>query len=328
MKKKLFALVCGLLLMLHVECNSQNSYTFSKITGNTYTDLSGDIAVPASGFDPNSGLFTIPGIQGETFNFFKTSFTIGGLTAMSMGENPFLRIENDSSLVIVDVAFTYADTIDASSKKSYLLAGSPGSLTVALQYKNLTLQYGQPGNFINGQIWYFQQTGVIELRYGPRSTNNATGFNNIQGPNIGIFYSPLNFSGCYEKLWCEGSSFGPVLDSAANYGFDAMGGVPAEGIIYRFTPRTQTVSTVSVVERSVANALQVLPNPAKGLVTIKGTTDGYQLVVYDLLGKCVKSTQTAGRDLTLDVTELENGCYYLHIQNSHMRVVKKLVVDH
>ena len=310
MKTKL--LLIKFALALTVVSTAQNKYTFTKITGHPYSDLVGDKNVSDS-FDVNTGLYLIPGLNGETFDFFDLSYTFGGLKTISVGEGPFLRVDNDSSLVIVDVAFTYIDSIDPTSKISYVIEGASGQKILKTQYKNYKLRYGPGGNFINVQIWYYQQNGVIELHYGSRSTNNASGYNTVQGPNIGIFYSPDDFSGCYEKLWCTGSPAAMTLDSATNYVFNAMSGIPDEGTIYRFSPRiTQTVSTVGITENT-KREWHISPNPVNDHIFISGTKQPYILTMYDLNGRKVRDWRDQTGDTTLDVSELAPGCYFLEL---------------
>src|SRR4051812_19171265 len=99
----------------------QNSYSFSKTANNVYSDLVNDSMVP--GFNAQ-GLFIIPGLAGETFMCYNLPFTFGGLKTIALGKYPFLRLDNDSSAVIVDAAFTGIDTIDAMSRISYGISGA------------------------------------------------------------------------------------------------------------------------------------------------------------------------------------------------------------
>ncbi|MBL7931337.1 MAG: T9SS type A sorting domain-containing protein [Bacteroidia bacterium] len=323
MKTKLFLI---LVLFFNTLIHSQNKYSFYELHNQAYHDLVNDLNITDS-FDVNTGLYIIPGLIGESFNFFDQTFPFGGLKTIAVGEGPFLRVDNDSSLVIVDVAFTYIDSIDPSSKISYLLQGSSGNMILKTQYKNYKLSYGPTGNFINVQIWYYQQNGVIELRYGSRSANNASGYNTIQGPNIGIFYSPDDFSGCYEKLWCNGPITNVTLDSAANYVFNAMSGVPDSGTVYRFVPRsTQTVSTVGLKKNTNQN-WSIGPNPASDFISISGNTNDLSLSIYDLNGRLVKTWQDQPSKTKCSIADLSPGCYILEIRSSSAIERKKIILD-
>jgi hypothetical protein len=309
-------LTCILFTLLQVAgiswLSAQNSYSFSKTSGNPYSDLVNDNMVP--GFNAQ-GLYNIPGLTGETFTFYNLPFTFGGLKTIAIGEYPFLRIDNDSSAVIIDVAFTGIDTIDASSRISYQITGTPGNLLLKTQYRNFKLQMGPAGNFINVQTWYYQQTGVVELHYGPRSTNNASGYNIQTGPNIGIFYAPDDFSFCYEKLWCLGLPSNMGLDSASNFQFKAMLGVPDPGMVYRFTPRAPQVSVALPEIKAKGGILSIFPNPANDRVILEGISNGGKALLYNSSGQCIRELTLLNQKTgEISTAGLPEGIYLLRAE--------------
>src|SRR4051812_34631016 len=78
--------------------SGQHHYSFSKSSGNAYSDLVGDVNITS--FDTATGLFFVPDFQGETFKFYDVPFTFGGLKSITIGSGPFLRIDNDTSLIV------------------------------------------------------------------------------------------------------------------------------------------------------------------------------------------------------------------------------------
>ena len=90
MKTKFLLLLC--LFVFAKPFKAQNKYSFSEINNLPYTDLTGDINLSGL-FDANTGLYTIPNVAGETFNFFDLAYTFGGLKTISVGEGPFLRVD-------------------------------------------------------------------------------------------------------------------------------------------------------------------------------------------------------------------------------------------
>lgn len=314
MKKQLFALLFTM-FAFGKSYQSQNVYSFSKTTGNTYTELTNDSMVP--GFNVN-GLYNIPGLTGETLKFYGKPFTIGGLKTIAIGEGPFLRIDDDTSAVIIDVAFTQIDTIDPMTKISYKIEGTAGNHIIKVQYRYFKLHTGPIGNFIHVQIWVHQQSGVVELHYGPRSNNNASGYNFQTGPNIGMFYAPDSFTSCYQKLWVHGSPGAVALDSVPNLVFNAMSGVPDEGTIFRFTPRTKPVApptptlNVSLKNNTETLNINILPNPARDKFSINEPGLDGSAYLYNLNGTLViESPAKDGTEIKLD--EFANGIYFLKI---------------
>lgn len=292
-------MVTGLLCM----CASVNaqSYSFSQSTA-TYTALSGAKVIPFTDFDPQSDLYWVDELIGETFYFYGRPFkldTSAKFFFIQAGGD--LRIDNDSALAIIDGAFTYLDSIDAQSSVSYKIEGVSGNKILKVQWKNLKVRVGQIGNYLNMQIWVYQQSGVVEIRYGPRSSNNASGFNINTGPQVGMFFSPFSFSGCYEKLWVNGSPTAFTLDSNANYVFKAMSGIPAEGTVYRFSPRF----LVGTKELKGKSEYFMYPNPVKNELYF---SENGNYEVYDITGRLMLHKYDVKQ---LDVSSLAPGIYFI-----------------
>lgn len=210
---------------------AQNSYGFEQTT-DTYAPLTGATVIQNPNF--GSGDLHPIDLTGETFWFYKLPFTFGGKKTLNLQTNGNLRVDNDSSAIIIDVAFIFLDSIDNTSQIAYKIEGNSGAKIVKVEWKNLKVRTGQAGNFINIQAWLYQATGVIELRYGPSSANNASGFTesgaNV-GANVGIFYAPDNFSTLYEKLWLNKHPTSLVVDSAKSFGFRALTGIDRKSVV-------------------------------------------------------------------------------------------------
>ncbi len=183
---------------------AQNSYEF-QATQAAYSHLEFPTDVPWPAFNPSTNMYILSGLNTEKFNFYNLPFTFGGVKTIAIQPNGNLRIDNDSSLIIIDAAFTYLDSIDSGSSISYVIDGTPGNYIFKCQWKNLKVRVGQANNFANLQIWISQASSVIEIHYGPRSVNNASGYNTTSSPQVGMFYSRDNFTRCYEKLWITGA---------------------------------------------------------------------------------------------------------------------------
>lgn len=280
---------------------SAQSYRFESTNG-AYTELSGAKKIPFHKMTALSGFYRLTELDGEVFKWYNTLFPIDTIKTFHIQEYANLRFDNDSSLIIVDGAFTYLDSIDANSSISYTIEGNHGDRLIKAQWKNLKARAGKTGNFVNVQIWVYQRSGVYEIHYGPSSTNNQSGFNQTSGPQVGIFFSLDDFTKCFEKLWVTGSPAALKLDSNANYTFKAMSGVPLEGVVLRFIPRFKTLG---IVNHSLkANEINVYPNPVSdGLLHFSEQAD-YRL--YDMYGREVMSGSNVS---SLDVSSLPDGIY-------------------
>jgi hypothetical protein len=301
---------------------AQNSYEF-QATQAAYSDLEFPTDVPWSAFDPSTNAYTLLGLNSQTVYFYNLPFTFDGIKTIAIQPNGNLRIDNDSSLIIIDAAFTYLDSIDSGSSISYVIDGPPGNYVLKCQWKNLMVRVGQANNFVNLQIWVYQASNVIEIHYGPRSANNASGFNTTSGPQVGMFYSRDNFTLCYEKLWITGAPTNFAVDSAANYSFLAMSGVPDSGTVYRFIPR---FGSTQITEIAGIEMIEIFPNPTGEYITINVKEDksGYYKIL-DATGKIVKSGSISDQSTTINLSEVQSGVYMFVMENGEKKYSKTFV---
>ncbi len=190
-KKLLFLLLTALSFTSYVTAQNPNLYFLEKKTG-TYTELVNDTTLP--GAFSGSGLWMLE-LVGDSFIFFDKTYAIDNVKKhIVFSNNGFVRVEDDSTFIVLDAAFTFADSIDVNSKVSYIVEGTPGHKIIKVQWKNLKLSNGQAGNYVNYQIWVHQHTGTFEIYYGPSSANNSSGYTTANGPNIGLFHSLQSFT--------------------------------------------------------------------------------------------------------------------------------------
>jgi hypothetical protein len=280
---------------------AQNSYSFKEAT-DTYTELSDATVIKSSDF--SSGFYMLP-VENETYKFYNIRFKFGGILTFAVQPNGNLRIDNDSSLIIIDGAFTYLDSIDNTSQISYKIEGQSGNQIVKVQWKNFKIRDGGANNFVNFQIWVYQKSGLIENRYGSSSPSNQIGFPPTTGPQVGVFYSPDDFSGIYEKQWINGHHTAPTLDTSKNYVFRAMQGVPPEGVVYSFVPRFSTLSTPETVKEEFA----FYPNPTSEKISFSKAVSGK---IINAIGKEVL---TFSETTLLNVQMLHTGIYMIRLTN-------------
>ena len=90
----------------------------------------------------------------------------------------------------------------------------------------------------------------------------------------------------------------------------------------------QTDFTWDDVEETNASAFATLyPNPTTGLVTVMGRNLKAAEVV-NTLGQCVVTVKGEGERLTVDITSLPTGVYFVNITDSEGRkCVRKVVKE-
>ncbi|MBL0317056.1 MAG: T9SS type A sorting domain-containing protein [Flavobacteriales bacterium] len=261
-------------------------------------------------------------LEGETFWFYDVPFTFGGLKTIAMGNTGYMRIDNDSSLIIIDGAFTSMEYIDNTSSMTYTIEGESGNKIIKMQYRNMKLSSGEANNFVNLQIWYYQEDGVVEIHFGARSENNASGYTGTNGPHAGMFYSADDFSVCYEKLWCTGNPNNPTLATTANYNFQAMSGLPDEGTVFRFTP----LFLINALEQPADIKLpKIFPNPSNQWMRVEDISTGAILELTDSYGKHIKQYVATQESMNIDLSTYEEGLYYLSIHDKAKNVTMKVM---
>ncbi|NND95210.1 MAG: T9SS type A sorting domain-containing protein [Flavobacteriales bacterium] len=85
---------------------------------------------------------------------------------------------------------------------------------------------------------------------------------------------------------------------------------------------------------SSLSSLRIYPNPTKGIINISLNStkgDKIQLAILDLLGKTHFEKETLSiadkMKYQIDVSEMENGNYILHVQNPQESIVYRLIID-
>ncbi len=290
-------------MYMHVSVNGQSSYRFEPGTG-TYSEFSDGKRISFALMDTLNGFYRVRELEGEPYKWYNTLFKIDSIKTIHIQPYGNLRFDNDSSLIIVDGAFMFLDSIDQTSSISYKIIGNKEDRLLKVQWKNLRARSGKPGNFVNLQIWVYQRSGVFEVHYGPSSATNQSGFDQSNGPQIGIFYSLDDFTKCFEKLWVYGKPHEIKLDTLANYSFRAMLGVPGEGVVFRFVPKFKGLAVHTLETGN--DHMMTYPNPVTGDMLYINRPGNYR--IYDSNGKTI--LQAEATDM-IDVSALSEGIYSL-----------------
>jgi hypothetical protein len=312
-----------------VEVKGANNLCVFKVATAQYADLTGDSDVTSTVFP--ASYFTVTALGGEVMPLFGKQWAFDNVNnALSIMSNGRLYIGIDTTeFAILDVL--YADSVvlaDNSSKISYKIDGPAGHRVLKVQWKNMRIATGPAGNFINVQIWIYQETGVVEFRYGPRSANNASGYNDpVTGIYTGIWYSNLDFSVRYEKMNLKGTPPNIIVDSALNLNVPNLLGVPDSGTIYRFVPKAVATSVSSIKEDA---AFEIYPNPAANEITGSLSSSRYatEAILVDISGRPVKafSIPSYAETFRLPVEDVVPGAYQLTLRSGNGSATRRVIV--
>lgn len=287
---------------------AQDDYVFELVQGDTrsYVELTGDTWI--SDFDLD-GFHYLPVMDEQELHLFGSAFLLGGGYGISVSAHGEVRITSNTDLVLVDVAGGGLEPIDENSRVSYQLLGAPGSHRLVVQYRHMRLASGPGTNELNAQIWIDQATGAIELQYGYRSENNASGYTPFTGPQVGILHATAGMTSCLEKSWLTGPPNAPLLNSALDCERPGLTGLPYHGTTYRFMPTFLVPAGIG--EEALAAPLELYPVPAHDRLTVRTPLSDAraELRIMDGMGRIVQVIRPTGERTDLDLAGLAPGHY-------------------
>jgi hypothetical protein len=250
-----------------------------------------------------------------------TLFWYGELTAFNIAGLP------DVNVTPALIAFG-ADLIDrgyesniSQSQISYKTEGQPGSRIFKMEWKNAGFFEDPSGTaFTNLQVWLYEGSNDIELRFGPTQINDQEVFSGFSGPMIGFinqFY--VANDGLFQNIYyLTGSVDEPAFQSITLAGIDTLyhtlNGAPDSGFVYRF-------STVVDVEdpAQAAYNVQVFPTLVQDVLTIdisnsSGLSEKQaQFTVTDLTGRVLRNGRVTADRTQVNLSGLPGGMYGVHV---------------
>ena len=87
------------------------------------------------------------------------------------------------------------------------------------------------------------------------------------------------------------------------------------------------VSSISTDELANEDGMKVYPNPAKDFINVEGLKDCKTLQVYDITGKLVLQKTINNDREVLNVSNFENGTYYIISKEEKIKSKKKIIIS-
>ncbi len=325
-KKIAFIQLILALLTGSVFAQTDNLCVFKESTA-AYMPLGDEIDITSTVFIPDSyyvmttpiGFYPLLGQQWDIDYNNRT---------LSIFANGRVYLGLDTGFALFDCLYTDTmEILDATSKVSYWLEGTGNQQILKVQWKNLHIGPGPAGNYFNVQMWLYKATGIIEYHYGPRSANNASGYNTAGTVGIfaGIWYSNNNFTSMYEKIQVKGTPPNIQIDSVLNTNVPHIQGVPAEGTVYRFVPKAVAAS-VATIEKDYE--MNITPNPAIDKVNISfGLPVNGDIAIVNSVGSVVyQNTINGKQSVDISTTNFASGMYYIKVSGKDGEQVKPLSI--
>ncbi|SHK32368.1 T9SS type A sorting domain-containing protein [Hymenobacter psychrotolerans] len=295
---------CTLLLVASsLFARAQNTpFFFQALSQQPYTELAAPVQALNNGAVWNRDS-AFPVVLGFAFPFHNQSITsinvlARGVQFVGFG-SMYMFVYNTpfGGNLIQDRGIINGGT--SQSPVSYQLTGSPGSRIGKIEWRNAGPTQSSPSppnpaEFVNCQLWLYEQSGRIEVHFGTSNVTASSFQNNFIF--LKTFYNSMLAVAPIGTADNPGYQVDNCLPNTVCYGGYIVGN-PAAGTVYRFAPNPSFVMGVRAPKANVK--FEVYPNPATNQVSLAvempKPTDA-RVRFLDALGKTVQEVQlTAGQ---------------------------------
>jgi hypothetical protein len=317
MKKILLSLL--VFAAFQISAFAQN-YSFSQTT-TTYTDLVSPTVLTGNVVWDDSS-FVIP--IGFPFQFGGASNTNVEIDAN--GVLLFMGPTTAAAIVGFDADFVDRGTTTSVSPISYQLSGTAGSRIFKVQWKNVGFFDGVPADFANLQIWMYEGSNKIEVRFGTSAlASPSTIFSPATGPASGLATSIDFLNQSLSGIFLQGNPAAATATTVTSTSsFPSLSATPANGTLYVYT-----VSALGLSKRENQVQISVYPNPVADVLQIEGlaaNAGNVTIKIYDALGKVVLTEEKAAAAvIPVNVKDLTKGSYLMEITSGNSRISKQVI---
>ncbi|TVQ76858.1 MAG: T9SS C-terminal target domain-containing protein [Flavobacteriales bacterium] len=301
-------------------------YSLQTLTGQTYTPITTTGAIDINNGQvwddpdariPNPFNFPILGVNVDSLDF---DFGLGGVMIGINYTNPllataFIPMESD----IIDRG--YISGVSQSSIK-YRIDGNSPDRILKIQWENCGSydemdENGTLNEFVNFQFW-LHENGIIEHRYGPRSTTLTPDFWHFSMP--GLMTGLINFNLMTGTESNVHLLSGPVNNpTLANTIFTSLTGMPNEGIVYRFVP--EGLSSENMAANNTFKS--IFPNPVRDEFETDPIFSNGTFTIIDLQAKVVQTGVLT--NAKAKVSDLPKGIYIIRLEKNSAIHIQRMI---
>ena len=332
MKRTLLSILA--LLSIGTASQAQLRYSFSTQTGQTYTPLTGGTNIAPYVWDdpavaaPLGFNFNLNGVATDSFYLQTVSFipffTSSRVQSMSDSINGFMAMEAD----LYDRANAGTGTTGLSPI-TYAVTGATPNRIFKLDYANAGF-YDDSLNtdFVNFQVWWYEGSNIVELRYGPSNITaaNATTlfYYGNGGPLVGVLNKVDPSTGTGRVYHLKGNPASPTIDSVQLTAttVNSLTAYPASGTVYRFTPGTTGIELTEAM--AAARSMKLYPSAATTTINVEwngAQGEAYQIV--SATGQQVAAGRLQRGTQSIPVNALAAGTYHLRVAAGSHQFVKR-----
>ncbi len=311
---------------------------FLEVETDTYTDIEEATELTSVGDNWDDPEYNVPiGFDFEFYGGTYNSILFFGLGGMIAFQDPYT---NDSVNLLSPYFDDLADIENLNpanqSTISYSTEGLPGEQILKIQWKDCGFYeeiFGTAGtanNTLNFQLWLYEGTNNIEVRFGPSVLPDAATIHDYGTPVIGIIEGYSLNSESFENFWhLRGSIETPTMFNSDvsiiySYSIPGLDAEPEDGRVYRFA----TVPT-SIVAPTQSLELNVYPTIVTEEFFVEVNEEllnkKTQVSVLNNLGQVIYTSIITNVKERLDTSNFTAGIYYVRINNENGLGTKKII---
>lgn len=327
MKKLLLAAMA--VLAASAALKAQLPYTLTVQTGQAYAHLTGATSINGTTIwdDDQYGVpmpFSVR-IGDKTTSIFYMDLSLGVFLSGATGQvNAFAY---DFFTDMVDKG--KIDSVASRSPIRFVVNGTAPNRIFKVEMANAGFfneldTYGTVDDSTNIQMWLYETSNVVELRYGPNSiTKYADIYPFFDDPVIGYLGNADADNQTFDKFFnLSGNPANPTIDSIDLQlgNVNPLDSYPANGTVYRFTPKPLGFANGSLA----GTALTVFPSVAREVLSVSYTNEAradYRIV--SLAGSAVLQGSLDKGTSKLDVSGLAPGTYVLEVQSATGKAARR-----
>lgn len=265
-----------------------------------------ELRMPWGNIDDNYGYINAPGFS---IKIFGTTYTLSDSSQLGVSTLGNLKIENDTSVVIIDGYFTGLDSVSPDSKILYRITGEPGLRVISIEYQKIGYAGCNDSSHVTFKMNLEEKTGNIIFDYGENVIVCDSALGDKQGPWVGIFRSNLTFTKFYKINWLSGNPNAPKIVSSS---LPALGGIPMTNTSYLFAPPVSDVRS-----DEIHTSVPRISYSTDGITLHTEAGASRNAIIYDELGRAVDriSIASSNTQTRVPTEQLARGVYFVYIDN-------------
>ncbi len=262
------------------------------------------------------------------------------ITALALFSNSLAATDTQgvrSGFFINDADLHDRGLAGGSSSQSpirYMLTGSAGSRIFKLEVYNAGFYdeydlYGTNNDSVCYQVWLYEGSNTVELRYGPSKISHDTDYFYMGGagkPIIG-FAKNADFNAfTVEKLYfLTGNPASPTMDSTSSFTSISSGlnSYPASGTVYRFVPPSTGIGDAAKLLTGV-NLTNTVCTNSLFVNSTETTETTYKVIAINGATVNLKGTLIKGWN-SIELGDLAQGMYLIQFSNANGSKQQKFI---